>query len=85
MYVTTDCECDTPIKDSTCGGERLEEKAHSLIQQFPVFPCGSTLHIELSSYKIFEALAKSRELIDAYNDWVDTYRSLGYNGLGEKL
>ena len=32
-----------------------------------------------------EALAKSRELIDDYNAWVDNYRSLGYNGLGEKL
>lgn len=85
LYVTTDCECDTPIKDSVCGEASLEGKAHSLIQQFPVFPCGSTLHIKLSSYKIFEALTKSRELIDNYNDWVDNYRSLGYNGLGEKL
>lgn len=41
-------------------------------------------------YYIFEDnpdkdLAKSRKLIDDYNDWVDNYRSLGYTGLGEKL
>lgn len=30
-------------------------------------------------------MAKSRELIDDYNDWVDTYRLLEYTGLGEKL